>query len=633
MIKAPKSNLFQVTSEWIPPSTFPNLKNAKTIAVDLETCDTDLMIYGPGYIKRNGYVTGIAIATADFTGYFPIAHEGGGNLDKEKVIKWVKETLSTTADKVFHNAPYDIGWLKTLGIEVQGRIIDTMIAACLVDENKFSYKLDSLSRFYLNISKSEALLVQAASDWGIDPKKEMYKLPSQFVGEYAEKDAELTLKLWNVLEVELTKQELVPIFELELDVLKIIMEMKQKGVRVDVNGAEKMKKDLHHEEQLLLQEIKKLTGINVEIWAAKSVALAFDAVSVKYKKTPTGLPSFTKNFLSKAAHTHKLPNLIVTAREINKARTTFIDTILKHQYRGRIHSEIHQLRGEIGGTITGRLSYSNPNLQQIPARHKDIGPRIRSLFLPEEKEQWAIFDYSQQEPRLIVHYASVVNEGDGLYGVHDVVDEYKKKNIDFHKIVADMAEIPRSQAKTINLALFYGMGKGKLMDELGVNQEKAEELLQNYNKKVPFVKELARLVTSTAEDFGKIKTILNRSCRFDKWESRTWNERGIYDRKEAEDKHGKWNIKRAFTYKALNKLIQGSAADQTKKSMVDLHKKGFLPLIQVHDELDVSVKNENEIKQIKEIMENAVELSVPSVVDYNIGKTWGAAYEKKGQTN
>ena len=309
---------------------------------------------------------------------------------------------------------------------------------------------------------------------------------------------------------------------------------------------------------------------------------------------------------------------IAQAREINKAHTTFIDTILKHAHKGRIFAEINQLRGDNGGTVTGRFSYSNPNLQQIPARNKDLGPRIRRLFMPEEGHRWGCFDYNQQEPRLVVHYSTLQN----LYGVGDVLDAYKEGNADFHAIVADMAGIPRKQAKTINLGLFYGMGKNKLQAELGVNKERAEELFKQYHGKVPFVKQLMDSVMKRAQDSGKIRTLLGRLCRFHLWEPNQFGIHKSLPHEEALAEHGP-GIRRAYTYKALNKLIQGSAADMTKKAMIELYKEKIIPHIQVHDELDISVKDDKEAKKIVKIMESAVELEVPNKVDYESGENWG----------
>jgi DNA polymerase I-like protein with 3'-5' exonuclease and polymerase domains len=242
---------------------------------------------------------------------------------------------------------------------------------------------------------------------------------------------------------------------------------------------------------------------------------------------------------------------------------------------------------------------------------------IRSLFIPEEGHTWGCFDYSQQEPRLVTHYASL----DDLYKVNEVVDAYNDEpDTDFHKIVADMANIPRSQAKTINLGLFYGMGKNKLQAELGVSKENADDLFRTYHDKVPFVKMLMESVMRRAQDRGRVRTLLGRRCRFNLWEPNQFGIHKSLPHEEALAEHGP-GIKRAFTYKALNKLIQGSAADMTKKAMVDLYKEGIVPHIQVHDELDISV--DGNADKIKEIMESAVELEVPNKVDYESGPNWG----------
>ena len=209
-----------------------------------------------------------------------------------------------------------------------------------------------------------------------------------------------------------------------------------------------------------------------------------------------------------------------------------------------------------------------------------------------------------------------------LYGVGEVLDAYKEGNADFHAIVADMADIPRKQAKTINLGLFYGMGKNKLQAELGVNKERAEELFGQYHGKVPFVKQLMDNVMKRAQDSGKIRTLLGRLCRFHLWEPNQFGIHKAMSHEQALTEHGP-GIKRAYTYKALNKLIQGSAADMTKKAMIDLYKQGIIPHIQVHDELDISVKDDKQVKQIIEIMESSVELEVPNKVDYECGDNWG----------
>ena len=614
-MKIPK---FEAQTEWVKPTEFPDLRQVDEIAIALETKDPDLIKRGSGSVTGNGEVIGIAVATKHFKGYFPIAHEGGGNMDKVRVLTWLKDILEAPSTKVFHNAIYDVCWLRAMGFKINGDIACTMIAAAVTDENRFRYDLNSLSWHYLGYGKNEAALAEAASEWGIDPKSEMYKLPAMHAGAYAERDAEVTLGLWQEMKKEIINQDLEDIFDLESDLFHCLVDMRFKGVRVNIERAHQMKKEMKTAEQDLLHKIKGETNIDTQIWAARSIANVFDMLRLEYPRTDkTQAPSFTKNFLQE--HKHPVVRMIAQAREINKAHTTFIDSILRHEHKGRIHAEINQLRNAGGGTVTGRFSYQNPNLQQIPARNKDLGPKIRSLFIPEEGHKWGVFDYSQQEPRLVVHYASLYK----LPSVYDVIESYNNNpDADFHQTVADMAQIPRSQAKTINLGLFYGMGKAKLQAELGVTKEKAADLFNQYHAKVPFVKQLMEKASNRAQDRGQIRTLLGRLCRFHLWEPNSFGMHKAMSHEDALREHGP-GIKRAYTYKALNKLIQGSAADMTKKAMLELYKEGIIPHIQIHDELDLSIEDDAQAKKVIDIMEQAVNLEVPNKVDYESGDNWG----------
>ena len=618
-MKIPK---FEAQTEWVKPTEFPDLRQVDEIAIDLETKDPNLKEKGSGSVIGEGDVVGIAVATSHYKGYFPIAHEGGGNMDRQRVMLWLKDVLESQSTKIFHNAIYDVCWLRRLGLKINGDIVCTMIAAAVTDENRFRYDLNSLAWHYLGYGKNETALAEAAESWGIDPKAEMYKLPAMHVGGYAERDAEITLGLWQEMKKEILHQDLEDIFDLETELFPCLVDMRFKGVRVDTERAHQMKNNLIKQEQDLLKKIESETNIYPQIWAARSIAQVFESLKIPFERTEkTDAPSFTKNFLQE--HEHPVVRMIAQAREINKAHTTFIDSILRYEHKGRIHAEINQLRNAGGGTVTGRFSYQNPNLQQIPARNKDLGPMIRSLFIPEEGHRWGVFDYSQQEPRLVVHYASLYK----LPSVYDVVDAYQNDpNADFHQTVADMAQIPRSQAKTINLGLFYGMGKGKLQAELGVSKEKATELFNTYHARVPFVKQLMSKASNRAQDRGQIRTLLGRLCRFHLWEPNSFGMHKAMTHEDALKEHGP-GIKRAYTYKALNKLIQGSAADMTKKSMLELYKEGIIPHIQIHDELDISVEDESHAKKIIEIMENAVTLEVPNKVDYEHGDNWGEIHD------
>ena len=613
-----KIPLFEAQTEWNEPEEYPDLRKYDEIAIDLETRDPDLKSKGSGSVIGNGEVVGIAVAVPGRKFYFPIAHGAGPNMDKKKTLKWFKDILLYDAIKIFHNAMYDVCWIRSMGLKINGQIVDTMIAASLIDENRYRFDLNSLSWDYLGHGKNENALNEEAKARGLDPKADMWQLPAMYVGSYAEKDAELTLELWQIFKKELIHQDIESIFQLETDLFPCLVDMKFLGVRVDVERAHKLKQQLTLQEKEFLHQIKKETGVEVQLMAARSVAKVFDKLGLTYERTAKSqAPSFTKNFISN--HEHPVVRMIAKAREVNKAHTTFIDTIVKHEHKGRIHADINQIRSDQGGTVTGRFSYSNPNLQQLPARNKDLGPMIRSIFIPEEGHTWGCFDYSQQEPRLVVHYAALHK----FPSVNDVIDNYENDtSTDFHQVVADMAKIPRSQAKVINLGLFYGMGKAKLQAELGVSKDKATELFEQYHAKVPFVKQLMNSASNRAQERGQIRTLLGRLCRFHLWEPNQFGMHKALPHEEALQEHGP-GIRRAYTYKALNKLIQGSAADMTKKAMLDLYKEGIIAHIQIHDELCVSVKDETHAQKIVDVMENAVTLEVPNKVDYEKGKTWG----------
>ena len=619
-------NMTIPNSEWVTPSEFPDFSHEDEIAIDLETRDENMKTLGTGWARRDGEIVGIAVAAGSFKGYYPVNHQGGGNLPRSKVFKWIQEVLKTDAAKIMHNAQYDLGWIRSMGWEVKGPIIDTMVTAALVDENRRSYSLNNLSIEMLGEMKSETELKEEAAQRGLDAKAELWKMPAMAVGFYAEQDAVLTLKLWHHLKTFVKKEQLQTIWNTEMELLPILIKMREVGIRIDLDKAEILKKQFKTLESSLITEIKKLSGVAVDIWAARSVAKAFDAVGIKYDLTEKSkAPSFTTNWLTN--NEHPLAKLIREAREVNKLHSTFIDSFLRFSHKGRIHAEINQLRSDTGGTVSGRLSYSNPNLQQIPARNKEYGKLIRGLFLPEEGCKWGSFDYSQQEPRLVVHYAATTDKKlGGLAGADVLIKAYREDDADFHQVVADMANIPRTQAKTINLGIFYGMGQAKLAKQLGITVEEAKAILAEYNNKVPFVKQLANRVQKQASETGAVKTIGGRKCRFNLYEPKSYGLFLALTEKEYIMEHGSLSsARRAMTYKALNRLIQGSAADQVKIAMVNCYKAGHIPMLQIHDELCFNVESENDEKNIINVMENSVELEVPNKVDVAIGDNWGEA--------
>ena len=615
-----------VKSEWLHPTEFPSMKGRKVVAVDLETWDSELKTMGPGWPKKLGMVVGISISDGNFTAYYPIAHEGGGNMDRSAVIKYIRDICEDDSiQKVFHNAQYDVGWLSTIDIEVKGYIHDTMIGCALLNENRYNYTLNAMCGEYLGEWKNEKVLKEKAAELGLDPKADMYRMPAEFVGEYAEADALLTYKLHERLMIEIEKDSLEGVYDMECRLIRVIFNMTKRGIRIDMPRAMALKEKLRNKEKKYLKRMKDLTGGEVQLWSARSVANAFDRVNLEYPHTLLGHPSFTQTFLE--MHKHELPRMVTKARVLNKLQGTFIDGISKYIHNGRLHAHVNQIRGDDAGsgvpagTVTGRFSMYAPNLQQMPIR-SEFGSEVRKIFLPEEGEYWISADYSQQEPRLLTHFA-ILNKNEGAEDVRQAFI----KGLDFHQQTADMANIPRRLAKTIGLGVMYGMGYKKMAVDLDITPMEAKAMLKEFRIKVPFMQGMLEAVMNRASQVGTIRTLLGRKCRFDLYEPNWYEPLKFYKAmplKQAEAEYG--NVKRAGTYKALNRLIQGSAADQTKKAMVDVYEKlGITPLLQMHDELNCSVKSDIEGENVKNIMENCIKLEVPSKVEYKIKDNWGNA--------
>ena len=670
-----------------------DLKGINTVAIDIETYDPNLKTKGLGAIRGDGFITGVAVATGKDTVYFPLHHLDVKKSKEEQKEFWNKLNSKLLQNKnitkVFHNAMYDVCWIRaTTGKMIKGRIVDTMIAASVIDENKFKYSLDALSKEYLNDNKYKYDLQEKVlkDSNGIikDAISNMHRIDSNIVKEYAKQDVSLTLRLWNIFDKKLdeilytnpgTKEEKTcrNIFELETRLFPCLVDMKFKGVKIDVQKLESFGKRLKRRRDNLLNIIKKHTGVSIQIWAANSIKILLQQQKItNYEKTPkSGMPKLPKDYLR--THSNRFLRHVGKARECDKALNTFIEGLKGYVHNGRIHADINQIRSDKGGTVTGRFSMSNPNLQQIPAKGH-YGKKMREMFLPEENHEWGSFDYSQQEPRIVVHYAIKHK----LSETEKLKDKFDSDEADFHQIVADMAKISRKQAKTINLGLFYGMGKGKLQEELNLDKVQAGKLFKLYHDKVPFVKELSDNLMDFSKRTKLIYTLEDRFCRFDRYEStnKRWNnkirrfEEWDPEAKQIKDKDGKityqgeyvppklltktdalekfkimFNDKSkrkiedltekeretffglyfvpAFTYKALNRLVQGSAADMTKKAMVLLYEKGIVPHIQIHDELCISIKNKETRIMVQKIMEKAISLEIENKVDYESGPNWG----------
>lgn len=614
---------------------FPDLRG-RLKAVDCETCDPLLKEEGPGWHRDDTFIAGVAIGTEDgFRQYYPVAHEGGGNMDQDKVFAYLDEQLSDDAPKVGAHLGYDLGFLEESGVRVNGPLWDVQNAEPLLNENRFSYSLETLSKHYLGIGKLDDEL----DEWLIarfgkkNPKNNIWRAPADIVAPYAIGDVNHPLEIFKLQRPELERQGLWQLFDIESRLIPILYEMRKRGVAVNLDRAEQMRDRLKAEMAADQAKIDRIAGREVSVWAADSLAPAFDAIGLRYPLTPkTQKPSLTKPFLERVDH--ELARLVLNVRRLDKMIGTFIEgCILERHVNGRIHCQFNQQRGEDGGAVSGRFSSSNPNLQFIPVR-TDEGKLLRSMFIPDHGCEWWKVDYSQIEFRLMVHDAACLD----LPGAAEIAQMYiDDPDTDFHEVIAeivfgsDYTKEQRSRGKTINFGIAFGEGKDKLAMQLGVLIEEALRIIAQYHKKVPFMSRLAEGAMKLAAIQGEIETLLGRKRRFP-WGKTTWD-RNTGESRTITFPHRVPGSKRVFTHKALNARIQGSAADVLKKAMVDVSDSGVLDelggiyQLTVHDELDGSMPRTpralEALRELKDIMEKTVSLEVPLRVDVSTGSNWG----------
>lgn len=616
---------------WTPPSQLPDIRAAKYIAFDSETKDPDLLTMGPGAPKGESHAIGYSLATEDgFKCYLPIRHEGGGNLAIEPVLRYVKDMLNGPSVKVAANILYDLEILRVDGIEVSGEIADIQIAEPLLDENKHSYSLENLGKFYFGEGKDEELLNDVADKLGIDRrsiKGYLYKLPSSYCGKYAEQDADLTLRIYLEQLERIKVKGLTQVFNLEMDVVRVLLDMRFRGVRVDVDKAEELEYRLAQEQQTEYDAMVRLCGHDVDIWSNVSIAGAASELGLPVVLTDAGNPSFEGDWLSK----QDVPfyKHLLKCRRLDRAGSVFIrNKILGYQKNGLVYPRFRQVRGEDKGTKSGRFSSEGPNFQQVPARDDYLAPLVRSIYIPHEKGQiWTSSDIKAQEPRLTTHYGVVL----GLRGADRIQKMYEDDPFtDFHNATAQMIKdvtgltVDRRPAKNINLGIAYGMGKKKLALSTGLDLREAYDVIDAYDQAMPFVKQLGKECTRIAETRGFVKTILGRHRHFDLFGPKKWTA-GLVPKRysEAVREFGE-EVVRYFTYKALNAIIQGSSADQIKLAMVLLWKEGLLPMLTLHDELMFSLNDIKEVAKAAEIMCTCLpNLTVPMASDIDVGPSWG----------
>ena len=630
---------------WRPPTHFPDLSQAVVLSVDTETYDPELNESGPGWARGVGHIVGVSVAAQDRSGnvgawYFPIRHEDEPefNLDPAMVLEWLGKVLSNPKQpKIGANIVYDIGWLEQEGVYVKGPVYDVQYAEALLSEGD-NVALEDIAQKYLGAGKESNLMYDWIQKYFHDtPKtklrKWIYKTPPRLVGPYAESDADLPLRLMNVLWGKLDAENMLPVFNMECRLIPLMVRMRMRGVRVDVDKAERLRDELNLETKDLYAKVKVSTGVSIDATTSAQLAKVFDAVGVKYPFTEKGSPSFKKDFLEYLDH--PIGQLIRDIREREKLVGTFIDSyILKNNVNGIVYGSFHQLRGTGGGTRSGRFSSSHPNLQNIPSR-TELGKRIRELYLPDVGAVgWRKYDQSQVEYRMLLHYA-VGHSADEIRAYFNAHPE-----TDYHDLVIALIDsktgrkLDRKPAKTINFGLIYGMGVPKLTRSLGLSPAEGKSLFAAYHEGVPFAKETMDHCSLEAGRLGYISTIMGRKSRFDMWESMERNSIPL-PFEEAVMRYGT-RIRRSMLHKALNRRLQGSAADIMKEGMLQCYEQGIydvvgIPMLTVHDETDHSDMGgalvDEAFKEMKRIYETAIPLKIPLKVDYEFGSNWGNVKE------
>jgi DNA polymerase I-like protein with 3'-5' exonuclease and polymerase domains len=642
-------------SDWQPARELPDLRRVGIIALDTETRDDGLLAdRGSAWPWRGGYICGISVAWRDDSGirahYFPIRHPDSKNFDPAQVFAWLKDLVASDVRFVTQNGLYDWGWLRTdAGIlmpPAEG-LEEILALATLVDENRFNYSLDALCVWRGLPGKDTALLREAVIAAGWVPRKgtinvaeHTHKLPAHLVGPYAEADPIATLRLFEHLNTILDLEGTRDAYRLECDLLPMVHEMRRRGIRVHQSKAEQARDECLQKRDRALAKLSEqlgtLTGMQ-EIASRKWLKQTFDAQHINYPRTAKGNPSFKAGKTGwMATHSHWLPQLVATANKYNAAGSKFLEGhILAHLIGDRVCAEINPHRSENGGTRSFRFSYSNPPLQQMPSRDEELGPLIRGVFLPEDNEYWAEPDVSQQEFRFVVHHANQHK----LRKAPEAVARYlSDPNTDFHEFAAALTDLKRAAAKAVNFAYIYGAGVEKLAEMIGVSVAEAERILNQYDRQLPFLRQLSDVCKQQACNQGYIALYDGARRHFDKFApADKWTKgAGPCSFEEARarlrDPNHVWYrrgpLYRADTHTALNALIQGSAARHTKLWMRAVWREGIVPLLQMHDALECSVSSREQAELVARLGEEAVQLDVPMRVDLKFGRSWGDAKHK-----
>lgn len=645
---------FAPVSNWRPPalSTLPAWRGAARVAIDCETRDPHLRSLGPGVRRPGGYVIGVSICVqrnkCDDPGssqafYLPFRHEGGGNLDTAAVLEYLREQARdfTTGEIVGANLPYDLDWLEQSGVKFAPTFFrDIQLAEPLLDELQFSYGLDAVAERNGLAGKDEEMLVRAAQHFGVETKAGLYKLPSWHVGPYAEQDARLPLKILAAQESRIRATDagdprvaagrapsLWSLWDLESRLLPVLLRMRRRGVRVNLGHLDVVEARCIREEEDATAAFASAVGRPLVPSDLNKTALMGpllqEVTGIKFPLSKEKKQPRVDGKYLKGLH-HPTVDLYLRARRFAKLRGTFVEGIREHQVKGRVHTTFNQLKrssdggdGDVG-TISGRLSSTDPNLQQQPVKDPDIGPLWRAIYLPEEGEQWICNDLSNQEPRWHVHFAAETK----CTGAAELREEYRANvRLDLYAKMRDKigwsGDEGRDKTKIIYLGLGYGMGEAKLARSLGlptkhiklrsgrwleVAGDDAKKVMDDFFRGAPFIRELDVKAQEVADVNGFVRTILGRRLHFPRQQGGAPG----YD----------------WLHTAVNKIVQGSSADQVKKAMIDADAAGHPLLLQVHDELDES-GHPHMALELAEIMLAAVPCSVPHLVKPETGPDWG----------
>jgi DNA polymerase I len=635
-------------SEWKPLSALPDLRRVDIIALDTETKDGGLLTgRGSGWAFNDGYICGISIAyRAEGTiraHYFPLRHPDTQNFDREQLLQWLRDLITSDVRIVTQNGLYDWGWLRAdAGVVMppSERLEEIGALATMVDENRYRYSLDALCTWRGLSGKDEMLLKEGAAALGFPKKAKLatliWQLPARFVGPYAEADAVSTLALFESLDPALDQEGTRNAYRLEVDLLPMVHEMRRRGIRIDTAAAEHARDQLLRKRDATFTELSEKLGVNVgmaEIGRTTWLAETFDQQGIKYPRTEKGNPSFTAGTTGwMHKHKHWLPRLIATADKYNNAAVNFLETyILGHVVNGRVHAEIHPHRSDEGGTRSLRFSYSNPPLQLMPAHDTELAPLIRGVFLPEPGEVWAKPDISQQEFRFIVHYGA----RHGLRGAKEAVERYRSDpNTDFHAFVSTITGRDRQISKSTNFAKAFGAGVRKFATMIGKPESEARAIYDQYDRELPFVSQLSVQCERAVRRKHYLTLYDGARRHWTDWAPGGKWQKGLgpCPREEAEERirnpNHPWFRKQlwlANTRKAMNALIQGFAARHTKLWMRACWREGIVPLLQMHDALDCSVSSPEQAELVAQLGREAVKLEVPIKVDLTFGRTWGDA--------